>query len=498
MKKVIFGATALLFSGAILAQGPVSQDDLKDVNGTNSQDTQTAAYFGASGGNSTEAHQTGNINKLEVKQAGALQSVYTEQGDGSGTGDNRARIWQTGEVSPPPSGFANFADVRQLGSQNQSQTYQEGDFNEAITRQGLKDASSSGNRALIQHGTGQQGEGNYAMVEQDGTDNRSKTIQSFDGNQARTVQVGDANAMRVRQLSGPDGSSGNTALAEQYGSTNNGITFQNGHDQEAHLVQTGANNMSNQTQLGERNRGVVDQGQGLTDDVFTTFGGTTANIDALADSDYSFGSGGSDSQGGKALQVQDGDDNDAYIGQFGSSGEDSNYGEQNQDGNNNSASLNQNAFGTATGGANYGRQDQEGGFNMALMGQNGRDHKAYQRQIGDANVAVASQKGTANLVSTYQGGDNNLAISGQRGHDNQILAVQMSDAGAGHTFLGRQNVADGGLPNGGNTMNVLQLGPDGDINGTFPGCDFQDQETLNGASGPGNIEIDAPCGASGC
>ncbi|WP_299254635.1 curlin [uncultured Lacinutrix sp.] len=494
MKKVIFGATALLFTGAMFAQ--VAQSDLKDVNGTNSQDASLATSF-SSGGNFGEADQQGNGNQLQVRQAGAWQSTYSEQGDGLGTGGNKARIWQTGEVTPPPSGFANVSDVRQLGTENESTTYQEGDFNEAVTRQGLKDGGlSGGNRALIQHGTAGQGEYNFAMVEQDGQDNRSKTIQSFDNNEARTVQLGDNNRMSIRQKSGPNGTSGNSALAEQYGDDNHATTYQDGHDQEAHLVQTGDDNRANQIQEGNNNRGVVDQGQGLIDDTIAGLSGQVY-LDVFADSDYSVGAGGSDSQAGKALQIQDGDDNQAYLGQFGSDGEASNYGEQNQVGDSNSASMNQNAFGTAAGGANYGRQDQDGDGNFAILGQNGRDHKAYQRQDGDSNFVISSQKGNANLVSTFQGGDFNVAITGQRGHDNQALVVQMSDNGAGHSFVSRQNVLDGGMPNGGNTIDVLQLGPDGDLNGTFPGCDFQPEVDINSPTGPASFDLDAPCGP-GC
>ncbi|RLJ61171.1 hypothetical protein CLV86_2682 [Lacinutrix venerupis] len=502
MKKVILGASALLFTGAMMAQGPVSQDDLKDQSGSNSVDTQIAVDHAGGNGNMGEAIQTGNSNKLQVMQAGTNQSSYSVQADGLGTGDNRARIWQTGEVSAA-SGVGNAADVRQMGSGNQSTTLQEGDLNEAVTRQGMKDGGASGgNRALIHHGTGQQGEMNYAMIEQDGQDNRARTRQQFDNNQARTVQEGDDNVAGVFQNSGPNGSDGNTAIAEQYGDENVTRIDQDGSRNKAHSVQEGDLNISNQYQTGDDNIALVDQGADVNP--INGFGASQATLDAaisLSDPGYTNGTDntGMGSTNGRALQVQDGDANTGYIGQWGDSSEDSDYAEQNQTGDSNAAYIAQNAHGSTTGGANYGRQDQTGDSNGAILGQNGRDHKAYQRQYGDSNIVVSSQKGDSNLVSTYQSGDGNVAFTGQRGLANQTLIVQKAGVadGTGHSFKSSQNIPDG-MSNGGNTISVLQLGPNGDLMNDGENCDFQEMETLITPGGPGSFDLDAPCGAGGC
>ncbi|AEH00144.1 curlin [Lacinutrix sp. 5H-3-7-4] len=503
MKKVILGASALLFTGAIFAQSPVSQDDLKVQNGSNSVDTQVAVDYATGNGNTGEAIQTGNTNKLQVMQAGTNQSSYSVQADGTGTGDNRARIWQTGEVSAA-SGVGNAADVRQMGSGNQSTTLQEGDLNEAVTRQGMKDGGASGgNRALIHHGTGQQGEMNYAMIEQDGQDNRAKTRQQFDNNQARTVQEGDDNVAGVFQNSGPDGSDGNTAIAEQYGDENVTRIDQDGSRNKAHSVQEGDLNISNQYQTGDDNTALVDQGADVNP--INDFGASQSDLDAFivtySDAGYTDGTDntGMGSTDARALQVQDGDANTGYIGQWGDSSEDSDYAEQNQTGDNNVAYIAQNAHGVSNGGANYGRQDQTGDVNGAILGQNGRNHLAYQRQYGDGNIVSSSQKGDSNLVSTYQSGDENVAFTGQRGLANQTLIVQKSGIadGSGHSFKASQNIPDG-MSNGGNTISVLQLGPNGDLMNDGENCDFQEMETLITPGGPGSFDLDAPCGGSGC
>jgi len=496
MKKLFFGAAALLFSGAMMAQGPVSQSDLKAVDGSDSMDTQLAVDLATDDGNYGEAIQTGNGNKLQVLQAGTNQSSYSEQGDGTGSGDNRARIWQTGDVSGI-SGVDNAADVRQLGTSNQSSTFQEGDMNEAVTRQGMKDGgASTGNKALINHGTAENGEMNYAMIEQDGQTNSAWTIQSWDNNEARTVQEGDNNISGVRQRSLTDGAPGNSALNEQYGDDNSSKIVQNGENNYAQTAQKGDDNITDQKQVGDNNFAIADQGQ----DLFLAADGVLGpTLDLYTDAGFTSGAGGPDSQGGLVRQRQNGDSNFAYAGQYGADGQDSNIAEQNQTGDSNTAILEQNANGTANGGANYARQDQTGDINLSYSGQNGRDHKLYTRQNGDLNIALTSQKGNSNLISTFQAGDDNWAVAGQRGHDNQALIVQKNDGiTGGHSFKSSQNILDGGMPNGGNTISVLQLGPSGDIMADGENCDFQTPVTPGTPDGFDDFDLAAPCGDPGC
>ena len=495
MKKVFFGAAALLFSGAMMAQGPVSQSDLKAVDGSDSMDTQLAVDLATDDGNYGEAIQTGNGNKLQVLQAGTNQSSYSEQGDGTGSGDNRARIWQTGDVSGI-SGVENAADVRQLGTSNQSSTFQEGDMNEAVTRQGMKDGgASTGNKALINHGTAENGEMNYAMIEQDGQTNSAWTIQSWDKNQARTVQDGDNNMSGVRQRSLTDGAPGNSAINEQYGDGNSSKILQEGESNFAQAAQKGDNNKADQEQDGDNNTAFVDQGQNLYG---VADGLSGPSLDFYADPLATQGAGGPDSQAGIAIQRQDGNSNFGYVSQRGSDAEASNQAEQNQNGDFNNAIIDQNANGIANGGANYARQDQDGFANFSATGQNGRDHMAYSRQDGDSNVALASQKGNANLVSTYQEGNDNWAVSGQRGHDNQVLIVQKNDGiTGGHSFKASQNINDP-YTNGNNTISVLQLGPSGDIMADGENCDFQTPVVPNMPDGFDDFDLAAPCGPGGC
>lgn len=359
MKKVIFGAAALLFTGALMAQtvNLPAQSNLTAKDGSNSKDANEVSHLGSNpalfGGNTGEAIQNGNTNKVQVRQAGTNQSAYSVQSDGLGTGDNRARIWQTGAVLSD-SGYRNVADVRQQGTGNQASAYQEGDTNEAVVRQGMKDGGlSTGNKAYINHGTGEQGETNYAMVEQDGLNNTSKTVQQYDNSEARTVQEGDDNMADIRQDAGPNQSAGHSALAEQYGNENATRIRQYGSAKNtAHSMQNGDRNKVNQTQTsnaasGIGNNAVVDQGYGLVpfSASASAIWGSTSSVDNIQNGTFN---GSSDDA--KALQIQDGSENDALIGQFGDGSGIGNVAEQRQDGDRNGAVIGQNAYGSTTGG----------------------------------------------------------------------------------------------------------------------------------------------------
>ena len=499
MKKLIFGAAALLFTGASFAQ--LATAEVKTAtNGTNADEITAEAALPQTGGfwgNTGKSVQEGTDQKVYVAQAGSNNSVFTDQANGSGDGENKARIWQTGNVLPD-SGFENLAEVIQRGTNNQSTTQQEGDWNMAITRQGLKDDSSEGNRAYINHGIAEQGEGNYVMVEQDGLDNRSKTVQVYDNSDARTIQEGEANMADIRQDAGPNQSSGHTALVEQYGDENASRVRQYGSARNsAHSAQAGNNNKSNQNQTSDAlsgigNTGVVAQGTNpVNAQVASAFVYMDTNVDDISNGTPNF-LGTSDDN--KALQNQNGEGNAGYIGQWGDG--DGNYGEQNQDGKNSTATMIQNSYGNPSGGNNYARQDQTGDDHEAMLSQNGFSHSAYQRQYGAENFVASTQRGNSNLVSTYQDGSvgkGNAAHTAQRGSDNQILLVQKGGFYGGNSYVVEQGVTGPAGSASGNQANILQLGPAGDFVNDAEACDFQDPQDLIMPGGVGSFDLDAPC-----
>jgi len=502
MKKVIFGAAALLFTGALCAQSLATAEVKTATNGTDAEEiTRQAALSQAGGilGNSGKSVQEGTNNKVYVGQAGTYNSAFTDQANGSGTGGNQARIWQTGNVLAD-SGFENLASTYQRGTENQATSQQEGDYNMAVVKQGAKDDSSSGNRAYINHGIAEQGESNYAMTEQDGENNRSKTVQVFDNNDARTIQEGEANMADIRQDAGPNQSAGHTALAEQYGKLNASRIRQEGSARnDAHSAQSGERNKSNQNQSsdaasGVGNRGVVAQGTNpINPQVAGAFTYMNDNVDAIDNGSLNFTSPSDDN---KALQNQVGENNEVYAGQWGDG--DGNYAEQNQNGKDNKATSIQNAYGNSNGGNNMARQDQYDDNNEAMVSQAGFNHSAWQRQSGGDNFAASTQRGNSNLVATYQigaPGKGNAVHTAQRGQDNQILVVQKEGLVGGNSYIVEQGLA--GSPHSGNEASILQLGPaGGDIQtmgDNHPGCTFEEQDLVM-PGGVGSFDLESPCG----
>lgn len=498
MKKVILGAAALLMCAAVNAQ-------VTDTKGaTSSNSTVVAAKAGAAvDANTGESIQNGDDNRVMVRQAGARMSVRTVQNNGSGTGGNLAQVWQTGEVMPGPSGLENAVEVLQSGSLNESTSIQEGNYNDALTRQGQNDDASSGNRALIRQGTGNQAENNFAGIDQDGTDNQAQTQQTYDNSDAWTQQVGNRNWSRINQNAGPNGSDGHLASVEQDGDDNASDVMQSGAGarNSATAVQVGNGNYAKQTQTtdavqgGVGNSALANQGYGSISAplIGSIWSGQLLAVDDVANGAFS----GDGSFAGIAFQNQSGSENTAESHQFGADGVDGNYSEQNQGGSNNDAFVVQNAYGNPAGGANYARQDQDSNATNSEAGiaQNGFNHKAYQRQSGDDNNAMSTQRGNGNIVNTYQDGDSNRATTAQRGADNQILLVQRG----GHSYGVTQNLPNGtpvGSPHAGNVVDVLQLGPDGDFSTDGIDCVIPDAMTPMDTPDMGNFTIDAPC--DGC
>jgi hypothetical protein len=382
MKKVIFCAIALMLGGLTYAQygpqyvGPAEQAAL-----------QPALPGAAIGANTGLSIQNGMDHKVRVEQAGTEQSAYSNQDNGSGSGGNLAFIRQTG-VNMPASGVQNAADVIQYGDVNQSFVRQEGDFNSAVSKQGLNYASSN-NKGHIHQGTADQAEYNIAKLEQDGADNQGHIQQQWDGGEAWTIQDGERNNSYVQQISKPDKTDGHYAYTKQIGNDNKNSIWQSGMFGEgdwAFAYQTGDANQSFQRQMDQGtliNYALVDQGA-FQDGIITAAGLTDLRtldfnaIEKLADlSTFTSGS--------LAFQNQDGEDLAAETHQY---GKDS-YSEQNQTGSGNDAFVVQDSKGDS---GNYARQDQDGTNSFATLGQFGNGNKAWQRQFDDNNCSIFSNR----------------------------------------------------------------------------------------------------------
>lgn len=463
MKKVILSAAALMICGFAFAQTPATPQQAEVIGAL------TGAAVGA---NTGQSQQNGNDNRVQVMQAGTSQSASTYQSDGSGSGGNLTWISQIGAVSSA-SGVENNAEVHQMGTDNESTTDQQGDYNSALTRQGMNDDGSARNKAWIRQGTNEQAENNAAEINQDGDDNVAKTKQTYDNNEALVNQIGNGNKAFSIQDGGPNGSTGHAAEINQTGDRNESYANQsgNGARNNALVLQLGDDNESQQVQVntasagGSQNFASVTQGDGLNDG-WTLNGSVWPVLQGL--DDITSGGFNGASYGATSYQYQDGTDNEAEVHQFGGGSQNppGNYAEQHQDGDSNQAFIQQNAYGSASGGANYARQDQDGDNNIAGVAQNGASHKLWQTQTGNENIAMSTQRGECNQVNTHQLGDMNVVNTAQRGQDNGILVVQ----DGGHSYSVTQNLPNGspvGMPNGSNSANILQMDP----SGVNPGID---------------------------
>jgi hypothetical protein len=471
MKKVLLSAAALMIGAVTFAQ----------VAGAPTSQVVSALPGAAATAHAGESIQNGNANKVQVRQAGTNQSVYTNQNDGStGIGGNQAVIFQTGDVSAP-SGIENAAEVLQSGAANESTTIQQGDYNNSYTAQGQNDDASSGNKARIQQGTGDQAEENYAAVEQDGTDNQAQTLQTYDNSDAWTRQIGSENKSMIIQNAAPDGSDGHEAMNWQNGNRNESSINQSGAGARniAMAGQSGDDNQAKQTQTTTAgvgmvgNRGVVVQGfppQVISPSDVPVAVDAINDIIATVDADAALTGGSGQSIGARAKQIQNGKQQEADLLQFGGSIDGSNYGEQVQAyGWGNDAGIFQQSNGVAD---NYAKQYQGGDNNRAGLVQDGDSHKSLQTQVGHRNSVLSSQRDSGNLLNTHQRGNDNYATSAQHGIANRALVVQYG----GQSYVAEQNLDGLG---GGNQIDALQLGPNGDFGSAAIECDFEQPMNLD-------------------
>lgn len=248
--------------------------------------------------NKAEADQIlGNDNMLiDIFQDGASNDADVTQQYGQW---HEAQIDQVGsgnEVDLTQDNTSTLATINQDGADNKANVFQRnyrfefggnsssvginqtGDNNESWV-----DSDGFGNNVSITQGsTSTPSDGQYATVDQDGSDNES-TIEQYGNGGATHTQIqngsnNDANA------SSQWGSS--TGLQEQYGSDNNSIIRQNGYhsattiqdgennyswlrqgsgNSTADFEQTGDDNQVNADQAGSNNMMTVDQtGSGNT------------------------------------------------------------------------------------------------------------------------------------------------------------------------------------------------------------------------------------------
>lgn len=460
MKKVLLCTAALMVGTVAFAQlGQLGPDAATKV---------TPLAGSAAGANSGESIQNGNGNKVQVRQAGTSQSVFTDQNDGSGLGNNLARVMQTGDVSDP-SGIENDAEVLQSGTANQSTTIQQGDFNNAHIAQGRNgNDASADNKASIQQGNAQNAERNFAAIQQDGERNQATSFQTYDNSQSFIDQDGNDNEGRIRQIASPNGSDGHSGLIAQDGDDNGAQIRQdgNGATNLAEATQDGDGNNSKQLQTnsassgGAVNTALVNQGTGSfssSDDV----GNTQGVIAGLSTNGQNLGPSVT-STNGIAFQTQTGTGDFAQIKQYGDDAP--NYGEQIQaGGSGNTAVIAQDSDDTFGTDANYAKQVQLGSNNLAGVNQAESGNKADQRQSGSDNTALASQNGDHNLLNMKQFGAQNVAFSEQDGTSGATLLTQYD----GQSYVARQNATIGGANN---QIDVLQQGPTGD--GVQVDCTF--------------------------
>ncbi len=481
MKKAILCAVALIFGAFVYAQ---------DIPGSPTSLLEPPILGSAVGANTGNSIQNGDHNKVRVRQAGTSQSVRTNQNNGSGSGGNLAKIRQTGAVQTA-SGVENAADVLQSGSNNQAQTRQEGDYNNAVTRQGQNNIGSARNKAKIRQGTGQNAEHNRAAIDQDGDDNLAQTKQTYDNSDAWTTQFGNANKSMIVQNAGPNATSGHEARNIQVGNSNESSIDQSGAGARntALAIQWGDNNQAKQKQITDALSGATGNAADIQQGKLFDFAGPPAsaasslfNLGGEAASElgsFIFAYSGPPGPPGPpafyssnavAFQTQGGNDNAASITQMGAgTASGHNYAEQEQvaGSTGNKAAILQGYRGS--GDNNYAKQYQAGSDNEAGLVQSGNSNKGYQDQRGSGNDVLSAQNGSEHLLNVHQRGIDNRALSVQYGIDNTILLVQRG----GQSYTAQQNAAGGYFgTNGGNQIDVLQLGPSGNFATDGIDCSF--------------------------
>ncbi|MEZ7496286.1 hypothetical protein QO206_12365 [Leeuwenhoekiella aequorea] len=478
MKKVVLSAAALMLGTIAFAQTSTqaTEADLRDnpalagvnmdySNITTADKLPAAAATANRGYSEQNATIPGALNDMKARQEGEMNSIVGFQ---TGAG-NMVSMSQMGDVNgnQANSGESNLIYSTQIGQNNDGRLEQQGDLNEIILEQNndnppFATGGSIGNRADVQQGNNGNAEKNFAAVQQYGDDNSTRVLQSWDNSDAFVLQLGAGNAVEINQLADPENSQGHEALVEQYGENNQALVNQLADGKKgrnyARAFAYGDNNKSEQTQTTDSNTSgnvaLVNQGvdTNSTPVLFNTAEyavvtsvGAVMNGTPNTQSDYS-----------EAIQEQAGHDNVAESHQFGAGTSTLNgdYTSQTQDGVGNEAYAFQNAYGSSNGRGNSLQTDQTGDGNYVATGQNGRNQDITVSQDGDDNYSVSTQRGNGHVADIRQMGDMNAAETAQYGVGNSIVISQ----DGGHSWKAEQDVP-GASPNGGNSLDVIQVGP---------------------------------------
>ena len=253
MKKMILGATALLFVGTAFAQsGALAKNvALGNVIGANNDVfIDQTSDFGVY--NYSEIVINGSNNFVDVDQLGGNDSYIVQTGS-----NNDATVMQVSVAGPLPS--YQISNVDQLGNYNTADVYQGGTSNvsdvdqnsigavdmlenEANVLQGTTNAGSAGNSSVIN----QSGSANFVRHTQNGDDNEANSNQTRTGSSGLVVtlfhlgshitQDGDRNFADVDQ----DGSN-QISYVTQTATTGGGVMM---YTNEATIIQNGENNRS--------------------------------------------------------------------------------------------------------------------------------------------------------------------------------------------------------------------------------------------------------------
>ena len=209
MKNVMLGAAALLFTGVLFAQ------------------------------NTSTSNQSGNDQRVYVRQAGTLLNSTITQGNGSGSGEHRAIVLQRGS--------GNTNTMNQYGTNNQAYVEQGDDFTpptnaSSTINQGTNNTASDDNKARVsQHG----GTGSAITITQDGSENEAAAHQDDSGSTITVTQNGEENKSWVQQYPFY-ASSNNTATINQSGEENSSWADQDGNNNVMNATQSGNNNAADQ------------------------------------------------------------------------------------------------------------------------------------------------------------------------------------------------------------------------------------------------------------
>ncbi|MGK7297347.1 MAG: hypothetical protein ACNS61_16240 [Candidatus Wenzhouxiangella sp. M2_3B_020] len=354
-------------------------------------------------------NQTGTNNDAEVIQTGGAMATVNQGQAGTPADNNEALVSQSG---------TNETLINQFGSTNDAQVMQ------GVRPDGTDAGTASGN---------------YAEVEQTGSDN-SGLLDGADDDGSVIAQGVNGDADGAQAFSTQSGTNGR---AQIYQGNNDGTA----------LNVTGTINQAGDDNVASVRQGVMEgEAEGSE---------ATITQEATASSNQAFIRQGADGEGSISgplsyrlsqsdyaeVTQRGGDDNEVYIGQG------------------------------ADGFASYGSVAdvlQDGASNVTTINQASNESRAYITSVGNSNEVTVDQNmdadpannGGVNQTSIYIGGSSNVFNVAQDGHANGIRFDQ-----------------NGGVAGDFNTINLTQAGSNhgirGDIDGSSNMVDISQSGTDN-------------------